>query len=177
MKKGSKQEQDKKKREEVPLRADIALKEKTEEFGARFWIIKTISMLVLLLAVTFFVQIYVDIEIMKYTVQAIFVALCFGFFHEFLHYHVARKLGYEVEWWRTALRMGFNIDSGDVDKKKWEKDNQSIAIMPYIYILPMALTIFVVGMILKEYGYAVGALATLLLHAYSYHREGEDVAE
>ena len=177
MKKGSKQEQDQKARKEVPLTADEKLKKKTEEFGLKFWITKTIMTLALLLALTYVVQVWLGIELVGLTLQAIFIALSFGFFHELLHFMTARRLGYEAEWWRTTLRMGFIIDSGDKSKEQWEKDNNAIAIMPYFFVIPVAVAVLVLSAVTRQYGFAVGSIATLLLHIYSFFREGEDVEE
>jgi fatty acid desaturase len=180
MKKGSKQEQDQQSRqteEKLPDKVRHSIDKADEALGIKFWVTKTIIMFGLLIGVLVFLDTYLQFDILIIGLTGIIIALVFGFFHEVMHYWKAHQLGYEVEWWRTTFRMGFNVDSGDRPMKQWNKDNTQIALAPYYLVIPIATIFLVVGIIFQEWGVVLGCSATLLMHAFSFTKEGKEVVD
>jgi hypothetical protein len=73
--------------------------------------------------------------------------------------------------------MGFNVDSGDRPMEQWNKDNRQIALAPYYLVIPIATIFLVVGLIFQEWGVVLGCSATLLMHAFSFTKEGKEVVD
>ena len=148
-------------------------KEEEDELGIKKWIFKTISMVVFLIILVLMTEWMFDVQIISEALIAIAVVVPLGFIHEGLHYREAIKLGYKVKWYRTKLTMGFDIIS--TDKKTWNTHKKQIGYAPYKFIIPIAIAITFVGWLLNSLGVTAAGVASIVLHIYSYSREGRDI--
>jgi len=98
---------------------------------------------------------------------AIAVAIPMGTIHEYLHRRKATQLGYKV------VRSSFAKNETVVDVTN-EVHKKQIARVPYYYLIPLNLIIFIIGFYLFHIGIMVGSGATLMMHGISYPLEGRE---
>ena len=147
--------------------------EEDTNIGLKMWISKTITTLLILLAVVYLVQLYFDVPILIDTILAITIAIAIGFTHEGLHYWQAVKLGYKPKWYRTKIMMGFEI-SHHTKRVVWLVHKKKIARAPYVVLVPVSLVILLAGIYFNQFGLMVGGIVGLLLHGVSWPLEGKD---
>jgi len=143
------------------------------ELGLKIWVTKTIMTLLILLAIVYLVQFYMDVPILVDTILAIIIALAIGFTHEGLHYWQAVKLGYKPKWYRTAIMMGFII-THHTKRNVWMEHKKKIARAPYVVLVPISLLLLISGFFMNQLGIMIGGVAGLLLHGVSWFSEGKD---
>lgn len=143
------------------------------QLGIKTWILKSVIVGFMLLLVAGIVEVYTGFDLLVHTIVAITIALSLGFIHEVAHYFTATKLGYKPKWYRTRFRMYFEIDSHS-NRNKWIKDKKKIGNAPYYIIIPISVFLLFFGFYIQYFGIAIGGLASILLHAVSYTREGEE---
>jgi len=145
-----------------------------EKIGLKTWISKSIMTLLILLAIVYLVEFYMEMPILVDSILAIIIALCIGFTHEALHYRKAVKLGYEPKWYRTKIMMGFEI-THHTKRSIWMKHRKQIALAPYVVLVPVSIILIVVGVYYNYLGILIGGIAGVLLHGVSWFFEGKDV--
>ena len=119
----------------------------------------------------FFIDRFVKQDLVFHTILAIGIVLILGFLHEGLHYYQAIRLSYKPKWWRTKVRMGFEIEHDN--SKQWQSDNKKIARLPYVVIIPISVFIFSFGLYFNVLGLMIAGIGTILLHGVSYPLEGK----
>ena len=149
-------------------------KEEETTLGFKQWIMKTIIVTITLLGVVYVIQLYFDVQILVDTLIAITIVLVIGFTHEALHYRVAVRLGYAPKWWRTKLRMGFEI-AHHSNRKQWLVDKKKIAIAPYIVLIPISVGVLCIGIYFENIGVTIAGIGSLLLHGISWPTEGKEI--
>jgi len=157
---------------ESGLRGIYKMVEETN-IGLKTWITKSVLTLLLLLAVVYTIELYTDFHIVVHSIIGIVIALTIGFMHEGLHYLKAKKLGYETEWFRTKMSMGFTI-SHKSNRGQWRIDKKKIALAPYYALVPVSIIILLIGIYLGHLGIGVGGVAGILLHVIGWPMEGKD---
>jgi len=162
-------------------------KEYGENINFKHWLSRTIIVSILLFTLVGIIDRYLGWNILVTTMLAITIMLIIMFLHEFLHYYQAKKLGYEVIWWRTKWRFGFDTDTDK--KQQWRLDQEKnlsikqrkqrnvsdvrkIATLPYYVIIPLSISIIILGFTLKINGIYYAGIASILLHVISYKKEG-----
>lgn len=148
--------------------------EEETTLGFKQWVIKTVIVTLTLLAIVYLIQLYFDVQILVDTLIAITIVLVIGFTHEALHYRIAIKLGYKPKWWRTKLRMGFEV-AHHTNRKQWNIDKRKIAIAPYVVLIPIIIVILLLGIYLQNLGLSIAGIGSLLLHGISWPSEGKEV--
>jgi len=128
----------------------------------------------MLLIIVYAFEMLIKIDILTQAVVTVTVIFVFGFVHEAMHYWRAVKLGYKPVWWRTKVRMGFNITSHS-NKKEYLKDKRKIALAPYYLLLPISILFLPLGYFLNSIGLIVGGICALIMHCFSLTKEGADV--
>jgi len=151
------------------------MKEEEEtSIGFKQWVTKTIIVTLTLLAIVYLIQLYFDVQILVDTLIAITIVLVIGFTHEALHYRVATKLGYTPKWWRTKLRMGFEI-AHHTNRKQWTIDKKKIATAPYVVLIPITIVVLLLGIYFENLGLIIAGVGSLLLHGISWPTEGKEI--
>ena len=69
--------------------------------------------------------------------------------------------------------MGFDIISSN--KESWDKNKKQIGHAPYKFILPIAFAVTFVGVLLNSLGVTAAGVASIVLHVYTFSREGKDI--
>ena len=151
----------------------IETEDEVPELGIKKWIIKSISVTILLLMVVYAIEMFFDIPLIVDTLLAITIVLSIAFVHESLHYWKAVQLGYRPRWWRTRFRMGFEITPHS-NRSKWMKDKIKIAHAPYYFAIPVSIALIPIGYFLNYYGIMIAGIGSLLLHGISYPSEGKE---
>lgn len=149
------------------------LEEKDDNIGFKQWIIKTVMIAAILLAVVCVVEYLFHVQIVTNTILAITIVLCMGFTHEALHYGKAVSLGYVPKWYRTKVMMGFEIDDNP-DKRIREKHKKQIGYAPYPVIMPISIAILLLGLCFNNLGLFVAGLASIILHGIAFPLEGRN---
>lgn len=142
------------------------------------WISKFLQLIIVftvLLCVVYFV--YPGPGYVADTVLSIAIVIILFLIHEGLHFYQAKKLGYNVKWYRGKITMGFDIEDDVKDKEKWKQDLKKIGYFPYIFIMPASVIILTIGFLLNSLGIAIAGFACILLHCITFPLEGRDEEE
>ena len=164
--------------EERKNRNKKGIKEKLEEkkdddIGFKQWIIKTVTIAIILLAVVCAVEYFFHVEIVTNTILAVTIVLCMGFVHEALHYGKAVSLGYVPKWYRTKVMMGFEIKDNP-DKVLRDRHRKQIGHAPYPVIIPISVAILLLGIYFGNLGLFVAGLSSIILHGIAFPLEGRN---
>jgi len=148
------------------------MKEEEPEISFKHWLSRTVMIAIILFMVVYGIQTYMKIEILFHTMIAVTLVLMLGLLHEGLHYYKALQTGYEIRWYRTKIRVGFEVH-GTGPKNSQKKNFKKIGNFPYIFIIPLSIVILVVGYHYQNLGIMIAGIGSLLLHVISYTREGK----
>lgn len=147
-----------------------------ENLTLKHWLMRVVSVIVILLIFVNIFQIYIEQYIKIYIIDDVLlgfaILLSIGFLHEGIHYFVALRLGYEPKWYRTKVGMGFEI--GHHSKREiWLKDKAKIGYYPYAVIFPLSCILLVIGIYLNNWGVMAGAGGSVFVHLFTIFREGK----
>lgn len=159
------------------------MKQEGKDINFKHWLGRTIMVSILLLLLVGIIDRYFGIDIMVLTLLTFTVVLIVFFMHEGLHYYRALSLGYKPVWWRTRFRMGFTIETKDninkqLDllpkqrKKKEIDDIKSIALFPYYFMVPFTCFLVIYGFIFNYDFLLFAGTASMLIHLYTFRKEG-----
>lgn len=152
---------------------NVVTEDELPELGIKKWIVKSVSVTIILMVLVFAIQQFLMIQVLVDTLLAITIVLSIAFVHEALHYYEAVKLGYRPKWWRTRFRMGFEI-SHHSERGKWLVDKKKIARIPYYFAIPVSVALIPIGYVLGFYGIMIAGIGSLILHGISFPLEGKD---
>lgn len=143
------------------------------ELGIKKWIVKSLSLTIILLMVIYVIEEITHIALLVDTLVAILIILSIAFVHESLHYYQAVKLGYRPKWWRTRFKMGFELIPHS-NRRQWVEDKKKIANAPYYFAIPVSIAILLIGLYFNLYGFIVAGIGSLIMHGLSYPSEGQE---
>jgi len=139
----------------------------------KHWMIRTVLIGIILFSLVLTIEHLTGTTIFLHTIIAVTIVLLLGLLHEGLHYYKAVKLGYKPKWWRTTFRMGFTIEHDNINT--WKQDRDKIGKIPYVFIIPISIVILIIGVYFNYLGIIVAGVGTLLLHAFTYRKEGREL--
>jgi hypothetical protein len=152
--------------------------EKQSPLNFKHWLTRVILLGIFFIALVVIFDYVFPIKILGETLIAISTMLSIGFLHEYMHYYKAKKLGYEVSWYRTRFMMGFSIEHSSIrgqrtpEKQKIIDDIKSIGRLPYYVLVPLSIVILLIGVYTWIWGFVVAGFLSLMFHGFSFTKEG-----
>lgn len=146
--------------------------EEEKQLGFKHWFSRTIMLAIIIFLGVYWIDQNTNWDIFIHAIIAATIALFLGFLHEALHYYKAVKFGYKPKWFRTKVRICFEVNLTG-SKAKQLKERRIIGIFPYIFVIPIAIVVLVAGIYLDHLGITIGGVATLLMHGITFWKEGK----
>jgi Na+/H+ antiporter NhaD/arsenite permease-like protein len=164
------------------------MKEVGEDINFKHWFGRTVMLSILLFTLVGVIDRYFGTEIFVVALITVTIMLIILFIHEGLHYYKAISLGYKPIWWRTRVRMGFDIETEDKTEERKKKDSvlslkerkqndvadiRRIAVFPYYFIIPLSFSLFILGFFFNIDALMYAGATSIILHLITYKKEGK----